>query len=150
MGGEAFNLSVCDAAKEEGVRHSNYAGADVVLLVHNIYQPSTFASLRAEWYPEALYYCPNAVFLVVGTHKDLYEDGPTLERLAAEKHVPTSYEAAVSFCKELHGYKALECSAVTQEGVKDVFDNVVRAVVEAKRGGDKARGSRGRQGCLVM
>jgi cell division control protein 42 len=58
---------------------------------------------------------------------DLREDSITLEKLAKNKQRPISVEQAERLAKELKAVKYIECSALTQKGLKDVFDEAILA-----------------------
>jgi hypothetical protein len=43
---------------------------------------------------------------------------------------PIQYSQGVAMCKDIGAVKYLECSALTQKGLKTVFDEAIRAVRE--------------------
>ena len=55
---------------------------------------------------------------------DLREDKETIERLREKKMAPITYEQGLAKMKEINAVKYLECSALTQKGLKNVFDEV--------------------------
>jgi hypothetical protein len=43
--------------------------------------------------------------------------------------VPTSYTQGLQMAKDIGAVKYLECSALTQKGLKNVFDEAIRAAL---------------------
>lgn len=60
--------------------------------------------------------------MIVGTQVDLREDGAVIEKLARQKQRPVQPEAGERLARELGAVKYVECSALTQKGLKNVFD----------------------------
>ena len=69
----------------------------------------------------------------MGTHLDLRDDPRTIEDLAKEKSTPISYSEGLRMQSEIGAVEYLECSALTQEGVKEVFDKAVRVIPHAQK-----------------
>jgi GTPase SAR1 family protein len=59
-----------------------------------------------------------------GTQVDLREDAGHLEKLQRQKQRPISTEQGERLARELGAVKYVECSALTQRGLKNVFDEV--------------------------
>ena len=70
---------------------------------------------------------------------DLRDDAETIEKLSKVKQRPISIEAAEKLASELKAVKYVECSALTQEGLKNVFEEAVLAAIKGseptKKGG---------------
>ena len=60
----------------------------------------------------------------MGTQIDLRDDPNVKEKLARQKQVPVTEEQGRQLAKELGAVKYVECSALTQRGLKNVFDEV--------------------------
>lgn len=92
--------------------------------------PLCFAVRILQWVPEITHHCPKTPFLLVGTQVDLRDDASTTEKLAKNKQKPITVDAAEKLARELRAVKYVECSALTQRGLKNVFDEAILAALE--------------------
>ena len=90
------------------------------------------------------HHCPNTPIILVGTKLDLREDKETVEKLKEKKLSPITYPQGLAMAKEIAAIKYLECSALTQKGLKNVFDEAIRAVLCPKPKAAK------KSGCVVL
>ena len=86
--------------------------------------------LFSKWVPEITHHCPKTPFLLVGTQVDLRDDAGTIEKLTKNKQKPIPVEFAEKLTRELKAVKYVECSALTQKGLKNVFDEAILAALE--------------------
>jgi len=130
--GKPINLGLWDTAGQEDydrLRPLSYPQTDVFLLCFSIISPSSFENVSSKWYPEVSHHCPTTPIILVGTKLDLRDDKETLERMRAKGQSPISYEAGLEKAKAINAIKYLECSALTQKGLKNVFDEAIRVVI---------------------
>jgi len=133
IGGEPILLGLYDTAGQEEydrMRPLSYPEANVFLICFSTVNPSSFENVRAKWIPEVKLHCPKVPILLVGTQMDLRDNQATLDKLAKNKSKPVSQEMGDRLAKELKMVKYAECSALTQKGLKDVFDDAIMAALE--------------------
>lgn len=151
--GKPINLGLWDTAGQEDydrLRPLSYPQTDVFLTAFSVVNPASFENVRAKWYPEVSHHCPNTPLILVGTKVDLREDASTVEKLASKKQAPITFEQGLSMVSEINAAKYMECSALTQQGLKAVFDEAIRAVlVPPSIPGKEKKGSGGR-GCTLF
>uniref|UniRef100_A0A668RHT3 Cell division cycle 42 n=1 Tax=Oreochromis aureus TaxID=47969 RepID=A0A668RHT3_OREAU len=70
------------------------------------------------------------LFDTAGTQIDLRDDPSTVEKLAKNKQKPITPETAEKLARDLKAVKYVECSALTQKGLKNVFDEAILAALE--------------------
>ncbi|CAB05247.2 Ras-related protein rac-2 [Caenorhabditis elegans] len=127
--GRPINLSLWDTAGQDDYdqfRHLSFPQTDVFLVCFALNNPASFENVRAKWYPEVSHHCPNTPIILVGTKADLREDRDTIERLRERRLQPVSHTQGYVMAKEIKAVKYLECSALTQIGLKQVFDEAIR------------------------
>jgi Ras-related C3 botulinum toxin substrate 1 len=148
--GKPINLGLWDTAGQEDydrLRPLSYPQTDVFLICFSIISPSSFENVSAKWFPEVSHHCPNTPLLLVGTKLDLREDTETISRLREKNLAPITYEQGMAKQKEISAVKYMECSALTQKGLKQVFDEAIRAVLNPpSQKSKKKKGS----GCSLL
>lgn len=130
--GKPINLGLWDTAGQEDydrLRPLSYPQTDVFLICFSLVNPASFENVRAKWFPEVSHHCPNTPIILVGTKLDLRDDAKTIDKLKERKLQPITYPNGLSMAKEIGAVKYLECSALNQRGLKNVFDEAIRAVL---------------------
>ncbi|KAI9189321.1 Rho GTPase [Blastocladiella emersonii ATCC 22665] len=132
IGEEPYTLGLFDTAGQEDydrLRPLSYPQTDVFLVCFSVVSPSSFENVREKWYPEVHHHCPSVPCLLVGTQVDLRDDPATLDRLAKQRQKPITADLGDSLARELGMEKYVECSALTQRGLKNVFDEAIVAAL---------------------
>ena len=130
--GVAVNLGLWDTAGQEDydrLRPLSYPQTDVFLICFSVVSPSSFENVSTKWCPEIKHHCPDAVVILVGTKIDLREDKEVIGQLSNAGLAPVRREQGLKMASKIRAIKYLECSALTQRGLKQVFDEAVRAVL---------------------
>jgi len=132
IGGEPYTLGLFDTAGQEDydrLRPLSYPQTDVFLICFSVVSPSSFENVTSKWCPEIKHHCPDAPILLIGTKIDLREDKEALQALSDNGHSPIKREQGQKLANKIRAVRYLECSALTQRGLKQVFDEAVRAVL---------------------
>ncbi|GME68091.1 unnamed protein product [[Candida] boidinii] len=130
---EPIKLGLWDTAGQEEydrLRPLSYPQTEIFLICFSVVEPTSFDNIKNKWIPEIRHHAPRDVLiLLVGTKSDLKEDPHVLDALEENDQKPITLEEAAKLAKETGciGYK--ECSAASQQGVKEVFDFAIRAVL---------------------
>lgn len=130
--GKPINLGLWDTAGQEDydrLRPLSYPQTDVFLICFSLVSPSSFENVKAKWHPEITHHSPNIPIILVGLKLDLREDKEVVEKLKETHSAPITYSLGLSVAKEIGAVKYLECSALTQKGLKNVLDEAIRAVL---------------------
>ena len=133
----------------------------------NSFSVDSFENVRSKWYPEVRHHCPDVPIIIVGTKKDLrdaveqkrgskesYHKSGTLRKKTLKKSSSIQSvdsaqgiqyvfeEMAKPLVDELYNvYKYVECSAKTGDGVRDVFEEAIRSVLNPVQKEEKKRTS---------
>ncbi|CAM4609708.1 unnamed protein product [Leuciscus chuanchicus] len=130
--GRTVSLNLWDTAGQEEydrLRTLSYPQTNVFIICYSIGSPSSFANVRHKWHPEVSHHCPSVPILLVGTKRDLRSDTETVKKLKEQGLAPTTNQQGGALAKQIGAVKYMECSALLQEGVREVFVEAVRAVL---------------------
>ncbi|CAG5134657.1 unnamed protein product [Candidula unifasciata] len=131
--GIPVSLGLWDTAGQEDydrLRPLSYPQTDVFLICFSVVSPSSYENVITKWNPEIKHHCPEAPVIVVGTKIDLRENKETIGSLTAQGLSPVKREQGIKLANKIRAVKYMECSALTQRGLKQVFDEAVRAVLQ--------------------
>jgi len=128
--GKPINVGLWDTAGQEDydrLRPLSYPQTDVFLVCFSVTSPSSFDNIKAKWHPEINHHAPGVPLILVGTKADMRSDPDLANALHRKGLRFVEREAADKLAKEIGAVKYVECSALTQEGLKYVFDEAIRA-----------------------
>lgn len=133
IGDDPYTLGLFDTAGQEDydrLRPLSYPQTDVFLVCFSVTSPASFENVREKWFPEIAHHCPGVPALIVGTQVDLRDDPAQMEKLGRQKMKPITQDMGERLARELGAVKYVECSALTQRGLKNVFDEAIVAALE--------------------
>lgn len=144
-------LGLFDTAGQEEyttLRLLSYPETSVFLTAFSVVMPTSMKNLEHKWIPEIRQSAPKVPFLVVGTQVDLREDDQVQLKLAKHRQKPYTKEEGERFSRRVGAHNYVECSALTREGLKDVFDEAMLAVLDPQQPAS-SKGS-GRRKCVIL
>lgn len=145
--GRPVNLGLWDTAGQEDydrLRPLSYPQTDVFLVAFSIISPHSFDNVKSKWWPEIQHHAPGVPIILVGTKSDLRNDQSMIQQLQAKGMSIIKEEEARSRAEDIGAVKYLECSALTQEGLKNVFDEAIRAALNKPKANNK------KGGCVLL
>merc|ERR1711879_859202 len=104
----------------------SYPQTDVFLVCFSVVSNPSFKNVKLKWIPEINHHAPGVPIILVGTKADLRNDAETQAPLRAKNLSPVAQGEIEQMVNEV---KYIECSALTQEGLKNVFDEAIRAAL---------------------
>ncbi|XP_017338173.1 rho-related BTB domain-containing protein 1 [Ictalurus punctatus] len=120
-------------------RRFAYGRSDVVVLCFSIANPNSLYHVKTMWYLEIKHFCPRTPVILVGCQLDLrYADLEAVNRARRPLARPIKPgdilppERGREVAKEL-GIPYYETSVFDQFGIKDIFDNAIRAALISRR-----------------
>ncbi|XP_075912724.1 rho-related GTP-binding protein RhoG [Petromyzon marinus] len=151
LDGRTIGLNLWDTAGQEEydrLRTLSYPQTSVFIVCFSLASPTSYENVRLKWHPEVTHHCPAAPLLLVGTKADLRSDPDTLRKLKEAGQAPVSSHQGTALARQVRAVRYLECSALTQDGIRAVFEEAVRAVVNpgASRAGQRG----GRTACRLL
>lgn len=143
-----IKLQICDTAGQDdfdSLRPLCYPQTNVFLLCFSVVSPTSFHNVLEKWLPEIRRHNPKAPIILVGTQCDLRTDVKVLIDLAKYQEVPITEEEAQQRAERINAVSYVECSALTQHNLKDVFDLVILSALQYEGPAQAAEGKSGKK-----
>lgn len=130
--GTPVSLGLWDTAGQEDydrLRPLSYPQTDIFLIAFSLVNPTSFQNVRTRWLPEIQHHCPGTPVMLVGLKVDLREDPESIGRLKERNQAPITHAQGVSMAREIGARKYVECSALTQRGLQNCFEEAARIAI---------------------
>uniref|UniRef100_A0A336L1H2 CSON002872 protein n=1 Tax=Culicoides sonorensis TaxID=179676 RepID=A0A336L1H2_CULSO len=131
-----INLLLYDIAGNEIyeiIRPQLYEDAKICLMCFSVVNPESFENIKYCWYPEIKECIPDISIILVGTKMDLRFDERVVKKLQDDNLSPITHSQGLELSRQLKCAKYIECSAVTQDGVDELFNDAVRLSMVPRR-----------------
>ena len=137
--GTSCKLTVLDTSgsqEESNIRALAYKGCDAVIVCFDLTDESTLESVEAKWIPEVNKYCPGVPVYLAGCKRDLM--CCSIRGCVCGGNCCTLSEGELmEIIGRIGAVAYVECSALTSEGVEDVFQIAVDAATTKRKKGAK-------------
>lgn len=130
--GQPFNVGLWDTAGQEDYdkfRSLSYPDTDCFLICFAVNSPASYENVRTKWCPEVRHFAPKAPILLVGTKLDLRGDVTEIEKLSKIRQKFVERTQGEMLAQEIGALEYWECSALTQDGLKHVFDRAIHFAI---------------------
>ena len=132
LNGKPYTLVLFDTTGKNEVdrlRPLDYHETDVFVVCFSVVHPASFENVRVKWVPELKKYNPNTSMVLVGTKLEMRDDKAIIKELQERGLKAVTYVEGLQLQREIGAVKYHECSTKTLEGIKEVFDDAIRAAV---------------------
>ncbi|KAF2073595.1 hypothetical protein CYY_005084 [Polysphondylium violaceum] len=121
----------------ETLRNLNYSQTDVFMICYSVVDHDSYNKVLSLWYHDINRYIQFTgtsliPIILCGTKIDLRDDKHTLDQLAENNLVPITPEQGEEMRKQINADVYCECSSLTQQGLDDLFQHVIKAFVNEK------------------
>lgn len=134
--GNQLELALWDTAGQEdydSLQKFSYPDTDVMILCFSIDSPSSLKNITDKWSHDIKTYCPGAPIIVVGNKKDLRNNKNLIEQLKEQNEEPVSEEQGRLVAENIGAAGYVECSALKNEGVQEVFKMAAKHALAVKK-----------------
>ncbi|XP_050432842.1 ras-like GTP-binding protein RhoL [Adelges cooleyi] len=124
--GQIYNMCLWDTAGQEDyerLRPLSYPKTNCFLLCYSVGSRSSFENIASKWYPEIQHHCPKVPVILIGTKTDLRQSQVDC----------VSVDEAKKMKRRIGAVKYLECSALSNEGLENIFLAAIRAAIKIQK-----------------
>lgn len=151
--GRPRTLELLDTAGQEDyerLRALSYHETDVFILCYSIVHHPSLENIERRWAPEIKRVSPGSHMILCGCKMDLRTDPVELERLGQRGQKPVTSAEGERVARAIGADSFFECSALTQEGLKDVFDEALLSAWDPLPKPRKGARNAPSSGCCVI
>ncbi|CAK8673464.1 unnamed protein product [Clavelina lepadiformis] len=105
------------------------ANTDLIIICFSLVNRKSFTNVTEKWIPEVRQYLPDANILLVGTKSDLRRDQSNLKSGRQRSEEPIKHDEGRQLSKMIKAERYMECSALTMEGINDLFSEAIRIIM---------------------
>jgi Ras-related C3 botulinum toxin substrate 1 len=156
VGKQVVNLCLWDTAGQEDYDHLrplSYGATDVFLLCFSLISRTSLANAQSKWAPELRAYDARngtrTPIILIGTKVDV-RDEPMLQEAPVSNpncNGAVSYAEGLAVSQKLGCDAYVECSAITQDGLKLAFDSAIDIALRKKQ--QERKGNKDQQKCMA-
>ncbi|XP_024909735.1 rho-related GTP-binding protein RhoV-like isoform X2 [Cynoglossus semilaevis] len=135
VNGVPTRIKLIDTAGQDfdHLRSLCYAHVDVFILCFSLVDPVSFDNITSKWIPQIRAGNQRSPIVLVGTQSDLRHSVDVLIHLHQWNTKPVHFRKARRMAQRIRACDYVECSALTQHNLKDVFDSAVWAAIKHKK-----------------
>jgi len=133
--GKSIKVGIYDTAGQSEydlLRPLGYPQTGAFILCFSIDNQASYNNVYSKWWPELRHYGRDVPIILVGTKVDLRGDRKTIDNLKSKNESLIRFDQGVALGKRIKASRYLECSALTQKGLREIFDEAVRASFRLK------------------
>ncbi|KAF9916898.1 Rho GTPase [Linnemannia zychae] len=130
--GKPVQLALWDTAGQEAyerLRPLSYTKAHVILIGYSVDTPDSLDNVTSKWIQEVQVHCPETPVILVGMKKDLRDEHAASGGAEGKTTRFVTTAEAERVAAEIGARNHLECSALTGDGVDDVFEAATRGAL---------------------
>ena len=131
--GETVHLMLFEVPLPEEfdlLRPFRYPDADICLILVRVDCLECLNHAETVWLRTIQVNCPRAKYILVGSQIDRRADNDAVAKFEDEHHRPMiSPSEGEAFARRINAWGYMECSALTREGVDELFDEAIRTVI---------------------
>ncbi|KAI0985586.1 hypothetical protein GJ496_008163 [Pomphorhynchus laevis] len=134
--GIRVSLGLWDTAGQEDydrLRPLSYPQTDVFILCYSVVSELSFNNVQNKWISEIRHHCPDTPVLLCGTKIDLRDNHAFVAELEAKGNKLKRKKDGQRLAELIGAALYVECSALTQQGLRHVFEEAVRIVISPRR-----------------
>lgn len=124
-------------------------GTDVFMLCFSVTNPPSLENAKKNWLAEIRILAPGASYILVGTKTDLREDKSKQDELQTKQEKAISIQDGIKTAKAIGAKTYVECSAVGNIGLKEVFETVVKVATNTLDRKIKPNGVKNSSPCAI-